>query len=214
MDDPAVEEAELEANFAEIEFANRYFGGIGPVVREVFARGGERLLDVGCGSADIPRALLRRADRCGRPLTIVALDRSETALAIARRRAGEDSRLRFVRGDGERLPFPDGSFDLVTCNLALHHFEPAQAIELLRELRRVARESVLICDLRRSLAAYAAARAYVALLCRNRLTKHDAPLSVRRAYTPEEALELARRAGWANPRAGRRPFFRMMLCDG
>jgi hypothetical protein len=73
---------------------------------------------------------------------------------------------------------------------------------------------VLVCDLRRSLVAYAAARAYVALLCRNRLTKHDAPLSVRRAYTPREALDLARRAGWPSPRVERRPFFRMMLFDG
>jgi SAM-dependent methyltransferase len=205
MDAPGVDEAELAANFAEIELANRYFGGLAPVAREVFARQGERLLDVACGSADIPRALLRRAERCARRLTV---------LSIARRRAGDEPRLRFVRGEATALPFPDASFDLTTCSLALHHFDPPAAVELLRELRRVARGSVLVCDLRRSLAAYGAARAYVALLCRNRLTKHDAPLSVRRAYTPLEALDLARQAGWANPNVARRPFFRMMLTDG
>ncbi len=214
MDDPEVDAAELAANFTDIELANRWFGGLAPVAREVFVRPGERLLDVACGSADIPRGLLRRAERLGRRLTIVALDRSETVLSIARERAGDDPRLSFVRGEGAELPFPDASFDVVTCNLALHHFEPREAIGLLRELRRVARESVLVCDLRRSLSAYAAARAYVALFGRNRLTRHDAPLSVRRAYTPPEALELARRAGWPNPRAGKRPFFRMMLSDG
>jgi ubiquinone/menaquinone biosynthesis C-methylase UbiE len=214
MDDPAVDETELAANFTDIELANRCFGGIAPVEREVFAREGERLLDVACGSGDIPRALLRAAGRRGRNLSIVALDRSDTVLAIARRRSGDDPRLSFVSGDGTALPFPDASFDLVTCNLALHHFEPPSAVALLRELRRVARASVLVSDLRRSLAGYAAARAYVALLCRNRLTKHDGPLSVRRAYTPAEALELARQAGWKNPRVARRAFFRMMLSDG
>jgi SAM-dependent methyltransferase len=44
----------------------------------------------------------------------------------------------------EDLPFADGSFDVVTCRIAVHHFEdPAPA---LRELARVARELVLVAD--------------------------------------------------------------------
>jgi SAM-dependent methyltransferase len=44
----------------------------------------------------------------------------------------------------EDLPFADGSFDVVTCRIAVHHFEdPAPA---LRELARVAREVVLVAD--------------------------------------------------------------------
>jgi ubiquinone/menaquinone biosynthesis C-methylase UbiE len=133
-------------------------------------------------------------------------------LAIARRRTGGHPALAFVRADGEALPFPDGSFDAVTCTLALHHFEPAAAGALLRELRRVARLSPIVCDLRRSELAYAAAWLW-SRTSRNRLTRHDAPLSVRRAYTPAEALELARAAGWRAPRLQRDPFFRMTLTD-
>jgi len=46
------------------------------------------------------------------------------------------------------------------------------------------------------------------------MTRHDAPLSVLRAYTPDEALDLARQAGWKNPRVRRTRFFRMVLSDG
>jgi hypothetical protein len=84
----------------------------------------------------------------------------------------------------------------------------------LRELRRVARVAPLVCDLRRSRAGYVAARAFATLFGTSRLTKHDAPLSVRRAYTPAEALDLARAAEWRAPAVRPYPFFRMMLSDG
>jgi len=83
---------------------------------------------------------------------------------------------------------------------------------LLRELRRVARTTPIVCDLARSRAAYAGTW-LVTRLSRNRLTRHDAPLSVRRAYTPDEALALARDAGWRGARVRREPFFRMTLTD-
>jgi ubiquinone/menaquinone biosynthesis C-methylase UbiE len=214
MDDPAVDPGELAANFDDIERANRLFGGVAPVLREVFAREPVWLLDVGCGSADIDRALLREARRRERRLEIVALDASDKVLAIARRRAGEEPFLRFVRAGACDLPFPNGAFDIVTCNLALHHFDPPEAVQALREMRRVARVTPLVCDLERSALAYFAARLFVEFGAGNRLTKHDAPVSVRRAYTKREAAELAKLAGWKTPHVRGYPFFRMMLSDG
>jgi ubiquinone/menaquinone biosynthesis C-methylase UbiE len=214
MDDPNVDPAQLAGNFEDIERANRWFGGTGPVLREVFALDAESVLDVGCGSADIARALLRGARRLERRLEVVALDRSEAVLAIARNRTGSDPRIRFACADGVALPFPDASFDVVSCNLTLHHLDPSAAVAMLRELRRVARLTPLVCDLRRSKLAYAGALAFATLFATNRLTRHDAPLSARRAYTPEEARDLARRAGWDAPRVKHYPWMRMMLSDG
>lgn len=214
MDDPDVDVRELRANFTDIELANRWFGGLGPVLREVLALEAVRVLDVGCGSGDFARALLRRARTARRRLHVVALDASEAVLGIARERTGDEPALQFVRGDAAALPFDAGSFDVATCNLALHHFEPPEAIRMLRELRRVASRAPLVCDLVRSRAALAATLAFARCIARNRLTKHDAPLSVRRAYTTGEAVELAQRAGWRAPRVRRSAFFRMLLSDG
>ena len=61
MDDPIESLAELEANLADIEFANRIFGGVAPVLREVRRCGADTLLDVCCGSADVPLAIVRDA---------------------------------------------------------------------------------------------------------------------------------------------------------
>jgi ubiquinone/menaquinone biosynthesis C-methylase UbiE len=44
----------------------------------------------------------------------------------------------------EDLPFADGSFDTVACRLAAHHF--ADVIAAVREMARVAKHRVVICD--------------------------------------------------------------------
>jgi SAM-dependent methyltransferase len=214
MDRPVDAPAELEGNLADIEFANRWFGGIAPIRREVRRTGARTILDVGSGSGDVPHALVRDGRRRGVDLRATCLDRSEQMIAIARRRTGNDERLTFVRGEGELLPFADGTFDVVTCTLALHHFEPPAAQALLREMRRVALITPIVGDLTRSRAAFGLTWLWARAASRNRLTRHDAPLSVRRAYDEREALALAREAGWRSPRVEREAFFRMTLLDG
>src|SRR6266851_9809189 len=212
MDEPVDDAGELEANLRDIAFANAWFGGTAPVVRAVRALGAGTILDVGSGAADIPLALANDAAGRGVRVNVTCLDRSEQMLEIARRRTHNHPALTFLRADGEALPFGDAAFDAVTCTLALHHFEPAAARTLLRELRRVARISPVVCDLRRSEVAFGLTWLW-SRTSRNRLTRHDAPLSVRRAYTPAEALALAREAGWSNPHVKSEPFFRMTLTD-
>ncbi len=212
MDDPGVDPLELAANFVDIERANRYFGGLTPIVRSVLATRARSFLDVACGSGDVVRAVANAARRRGRALDIAALDYSESVLAIARARTpARDAR--FVEGDATALPFDAASFDATSCNLALHHFEPDAAVVVLRELRRVARIAPFVCDLERSRVAHLGARAFARVIARNAMTKHDGPLSVLRAYTAAELVALARRAGWRAPVARRLPFFRVLLTD-
>ncbi|HEY8552927.1 MAG TPA: methyltransferase domain-containing protein [Burkholderiales bacterium] len=98
------------------------------VVRMVPAR----ILDVGSGTGYAVRALSRRY----RGAAVFGLDPSPAMAAAARRRAGWFARSRFAAGDPERLPFPDGSFDLVLSNLLLPWYDPAAVFpEFLRVLR-------------------------------------------------------------------------------
>jgi ubiquinone/menaquinone biosynthesis C-methylase UbiE len=212
MDERVDDVGELAENLRDIAFANAHLGGTAPVVRALRRLDARTILDVGSGAGDVALALVTDAQRRGTAVRVTCLDASDQMLAIARRATRDHPALDFVRGDGESLPFGDGAFDVVTCTLALHHFEPEAARSLLSELRRVARITPLVCDLRRSDVAFAATWLW-SRTSRNRLTRHDAPLSVRRAYTPDEALSLARDAGWRAPRVHREPFFRMTLTD-
>lgn len=213
IDGPVDDLDELAANLRDIAFSNAILGGTAPVVRALRSLPARRILDVGSGLADIPYALVRDGLRRGVQIHITCLDRSPAMLTLARRATNGHPALAFVHADGGALPFDDGAFDVVTCTLAMHHFEPDAARALLRELRRVARLTPVVCDLRRSAMAYVATWLW-SRTSRNRLTRHDAPLSVRRAYTPDEARGLARDAGWRDVRVRREPFFRMTLTDG
>lgn len=71
------------------------------------------ILDVACGTGDLTLDLLRRGHR------VTGVDLSEQMLALARRKAAA---ARFQLADAEALPFPDASFDAVTCAFGIRNF--------------------------------------------------------------------------------------------
>ena len=94
-----------------------------------------RILDIGCGTG----TLLVRCFLQNCPVeSAVGLDMSEHMVAHAQVKAQKlklARRLRFTIGDAEHLPFPDHSFDLVTCCNSFHHY-PHQD-RAVREMHRV-----------------------------------------------------------------------------
>jgi ubiquinone/menaquinone biosynthesis C-methylase UbiE len=99
---------------------------------------------------------------------------------------------RGIVADALALPFRNDSFDVVSCSLFTHHLEPEQVLRFVNDALRVSRLAVLINDLRRE--ALHLALVYAGMpLYRSRLTRHDGPASVRRAYTPHEMQEMLRR---------------------
>lgn len=154
-----------------------------------------RLLDIGSGAGDIPAALLDWADRAGRRLEIDAVDERLEIVDVAWALYGSRPGLRLGAADGTSLPHPDGSYDIAHCSLVAHHLEPDHLLRLLQEMRRLSTTGVIVNDLDRGLFRWLGAWLFAHLVTRNRYTRHDAPLSVRRAYRPAEIAQLAARAG-------------------
>lgn len=194
--------ADVEETLSDVARLNRFFGGAWLITAQV-ARlldgipAGQpiTILDVGTGGADLPMALVSWARRSSRPIRILALDRNSQILAIGRRLAAGDPEIVFLHGDGLQLPVRAEAVDVALVSLTLHHLEPAEAVGLLRELNRVVRVGFIVNDLIRSRTAYWLVWLATRLFTRNHMSRHDGPLSVLRAYTPAEILELARRAG-------------------
>jgi ubiquinone/menaquinone biosynthesis C-methylase UbiE len=198
LDDPAA----LAGNLRDLGRINRWLGGVALSTAAVEALAAERaeltMLDVGTGGADIPLALLRWAGRRGRRLAVVGIDSRPEILAAAVQAnpaVSTTTGLELHVGDGRSLPYPDGSFDVAHASLVLHHLAPDAAVKLLREMARVARIGIVVNDLDRGRLGWVGAWLLGHLLTRNRYTRHDAPLSVRRAYRPGEMTDLLQAAG-------------------
>ncbi len=222
MDDPACEERELRRALRDL---GRINGGVGargfvrsyldralPVWRAQRepANAPLRLVDVASGGGDIPVAVARWANRRGVAARIVAVDRHPTTPRLAREATAHHPGIAIVRGDACALPFPDASFDLGLCTLALHHMSDDASVTVLRELHRVARIGFLAVDLVRGHAAHVA----VWLLTRlsgSRLIRHDGPLSVLRARSVDDYRRLVAASGVPGVRVSRLPLFRASI---
>lgn len=200
MDAEELDDAVLRRTLGDIRRINALLGWRSFATREIarhIAAGGMRsftLLDVACGSADIPLAIARWARRQDVDARITATDIHPQTLAVARELTASEPAIRVERRDALALPYASGSFDVGLCTMALHHFEPADAVTVLRELARVSRQ-VFVFDLLRSRVAYAGALALTRLGLMGSMTRYDGPVSVRRAYTAGELRALAAEAG-------------------
>jgi 2-polyprenyl-3-methyl-5-hydroxy-6-metoxy-1,4-benzoquinol methylase len=90
------------------------------------------ILDVGCGEG----TFLNMLARLGRANTIVGLDVSEVALRYIR---GQK-----IRANAEKLPFENGSFDLVNCLEVLEHLKQEAFIRAVGEIKRVAKKYIIV----------------------------------------------------------------------
>jgi len=216
LDESGHDPAELAANFRDIQRVNQLLGGtstilrhLPPLVDAIPPAQPVTVLDLATGSADIPLAISRWAKRHGKTMSIVASDSSEAILALARTQVEGHPEITVAQYDARAVPQPDKQFEIVLCSLSLHHFAPDDAVRVLREMDRLARTGFILNDLRRGRLGYAAAWIASRLTTRNRLTRNDAPLSVKRAYTPRELAVLLHRAGIDDAVIGTHPWFRM-----
>jgi SAM-dependent methyltransferase len=187
LDDDLGTRAEIAASLADLRHINDWFGGTRSTIflvrRVAHANGCMRLsaLEVGAGTGDLPLAAQKALAREGIELQVTLLDRISSHLPTN----GAAS----VAGDALHLPFQGDTFDIVSCSLFAHHLGPDKLQLFVREALRVCRCAVLINDLIRSRVHLGLA--YLGLpLFRSRLTWHDAPASVRQAYTVDEMRAL------------------------
>jgi SAM-dependent methyltransferase len=215
LDDAGIDQRALEASLDDVAAVNRWLGGTRAVLRaidELVATPRPlQILDVGCGHADVPLAIARRAARTGAPAIVVGVDRHPATVSVAHRRT-RGERVAITRADALALPFADASFDVAVLSLTLHHLDEDEHAPALRELGRVARLGIVVNELHRTRANHLGARLLAATLWRRRpITRHDGPLSVLRAFTPAELQRIARAAGFPLARVRRRFFYRLVL---
>lgn len=121
-------------------------------VREAAPVAGDSALDVACGTGDLTQALAAT-----HAASVVGLDFTPQMLDVARlKQARLDpptrSKITYVEGDAQALPFPDASMDVVTIAFGIRNVaDPTKAIrEFARVLRPGGRLVILEFDRPRS----------------------------------------------------------------
>jgi ubiquinone/menaquinone biosynthesis C-methylase UbiE len=186
LDSDACSAAEVQAALAVIGRINRQFGGVSTsqkLVEEAARALGMThlsMLEVAAGSGEVPEIVRRNLAQSGITLDVTLLDAAHSHLPRGNRS---------VVANGLQLPFSDGSFDLVSCNLFAHHLRPEQLQRFVNEGLRVCRHAVLINDLVRHPVHLALVYASFPIM-RSRVAWLDGLTSVRRAYTPSEMRQM------------------------
>lgn len=201
MDDPGEDPGTLIRSLRYLAWTNRWLGGRRAVMRPVKsmlnrAPASDRclwILDVGTGGGDIPRALLKWCRKAGIACRVVAAELHPVSARYARERSKGFPELTVIRADGRRLPLQRRSFDLIICSNLLHHLSDEEVIPFLNHLPNLSARWLVVSDLLRRRRALFWIR--LLTLLANPISRHDGPLSVRRALTLEEARAVADDAG-------------------
>jgi len=166
---------DVARSLRDLRFFNRWCGGTGAYKRLLRRLGGGRaVLDIGTGTSDLLESL-GGGFRVGLDFKIEHL------------RGGNGDGIRRVVGDALRLPFRDDAVDVVTSSHFFHHFSPDENAAILRESLRVARHGVMMTDTLRHWTPWLFVKALAVLRLVGRITRFDAPASIRRGYTVPEA---------------------------
>lgn len=155
------------------------------------------VLDLGCGSGDIATGVHRDLNR-NVECTLTGWDISDEAIRNARIYARGVDQPTFEVTNALSESHADREFDFVYCCLFLHHFNENESIHILKTMSELARVALIVDDLKRSTWGWLMAKVGCHLLSRSPIVHFDGPQSVRAAYTTNEVLSLANRAGLSN----------------
>ena len=228
MDDLSTSGKALTSSLDQLRIVNRFLGGYSATLSALapwLARQAGRrvrLLDVGTGVGDFPEMIVRWAARhpataksrrfwatldhpaAALDLSITAVDANPATVAYARERLSRRlppdlaAKVCVEHADALALPYPDQSFDIAIAAMFLHHFPAGEAVDVLREMSRVATCGIVVNDLQRHPAAYYGIAALTRALPASPMVRHDGPLSVLRGFTRTELAGIAERAGIAH----------------
>jgi hypothetical protein len=198
---------EVAETLRDLQSFNGRLGGVSTTrdlihtVARRTSRNNFSLLEIAAGTGFVPMQASQELSSLGVNLDITLLDRAPTHLP-------QNGTCRKIAADAMSMPFSDSVFDLVSCSLFLHHLSPEEAVQFARESLRVCRVAVLVNDLVRHPLHLALAYAGVPIY-RSRITRNDAPASVKQAYRIDEMTDFFRRGGAAQVEAHRHFLFRM-----
>jgi 2-polyprenyl-3-methyl-5-hydroxy-6-metoxy-1,4-benzoquinol methylase len=201
MDDYSLSGDELALNLRELELTNRLFGSQAALlnsldkVRDHYPEYKSlSIVDVGCGNGDLLRALSKWAKTKKLLLNLLGIDINPFMIEQAKVQSRAFSDIRYQVIDVFSSEFSKFSFDIICLNSFCHHVSEAELIKILDQLRKQARLAIVINDLQRHAISYYSIKFLVKLFRLSKLSQHDGPLSVLRAFHKREIIDILKKS--------------------
>jgi SAM-dependent methyltransferase len=153
-----------------------------------------RLLDVGCGYGDGLRRIEKWALARGIAMELTGIDLNPDAVAIAAEATAPSSSVEWVEADVFAYT-PPRPVDLVLSSLFTHHLDDRDVVRYVEWMEARAGRGWCINDLFRAPVPYHAFRVFSRITGLHAFVQHDGPVSIARAFVPEEWRRICAAAG-------------------
>jgi 2-polyprenyl-3-methyl-5-hydroxy-6-metoxy-1,4-benzoquinol methylase len=201
MDDLAAAGPVIDVTLKELDTINRLLGGNHVTIHGVRSllhapKTNPVIVDVGCGSGDMLRIIRRRIANA-RNARLIGIDANPNIAAYARAHTN-DPGIEFRSLDIFSPEFRKTEFDIMTGTLFFHHFTDAQLTDFFSWAAAKARLGIVINDIHRHWFAYHSIRLLTRIFSRSEMVRHDAAVSVMRAFRKDDLIEILGKAGIKN----------------
>ena len=209
MDDFSINDDRVDDALNEIKLVNKFLGGIST------SKAGFRfllnhkksnpmkVLDIGSGASDIFEALQKRYPNHN----VYSLDRNERICEVIK----AEKTACPIYGDAQNHPIKKESVSVVHASLFLHHFIEDDIKEIIKSSLDIAKNGMIINDLRRSVWALIGIKLLIFLFSKSSMVKNDAPLSVKKGFLKSELIDMLKRLKIINYKIKRKWAFRWLV---
>ena len=215
MDDLSMKGAELSDALDQLTKVNRFLGGYKIVVdglqkiideqttkrlsvnnAQSFHNTPIRIADLGCGGGDTLRAIEDWNQKKQQlRLQLYGIDANAFTIDYAKQHSTAYPNIHYLQKNifADDCSFEE--FDIVICSLFLHHFEEEELLSFFQNCKKSNIKFLLINDLQRHWMPYYLFKLVCGIFRASRMTREDGLLSIRRAFTKEELIDLLQKSG-------------------
>ena len=216
MDEPC-SRAELRACLQDLARLNRWFLAARPILAWLRSLDLQRLgrpaalLDVGCGYGDLLRRVERWAAARGVAMKLTGIDLNPDAIAIATEATDGAGSIAWVASDVFTYA-PAQPPDLIVSSLFTHHLDDDELVRFVGWMEARAGLGWCINDLFRAPVPYHLLAVFAKVTRLHAFVQHDGPVSIARAFRPEDWRGICARAGLKEHEVTIRAYTPARLC--
>lgn len=196
MDDLLMEGEMLRKTLDQIAAINKRLGGNKATINGLHTllknkpRGSTvTIIDLGCGSGDMLRAVADYGRKNDYLFTLTGIDANEFTVNYARKLSVNYPEIRYIKMNVLGSEFDKLEYDIALATLFLHHFQNEEIENMLGMLMKKVKTGIVINDLHRNRTAYYLFK-LVSLFISNPMVRKDGAISVLRGFKKKELVTL------------------------